>query len=105
MQESYREKRVTERISANEEVNISYRNMFYSGTVLNLSEKGMFIGTKKYFPPDSMCVITFREKNDFMKLFAKVKQRTSLNTFYNGIGVELLGPPQTYLQFIDTLRP
>ncbi len=101
---SYMEKRAYQRIPAGEEVRVSYRNVFYSGTVLNLSEKGMFIGTKQCFPSDSTFLILIGKKNDFMKLFAKVKRITEMNGYYDGIGVELLSFSQDYLNFIDTLK-
>ncbi len=103
MHRSFMEKRDIDRIPVNEEVAISHRNMFFTGTVLNLSEKGMFIGTMKSFPLDSRVIISFTEKNYSMKLFATIKRATEVNRSYDGVGVELSDPPQAYLEFLDTL--
>jgi Tfp pilus assembly protein PilZ len=104
MHRSFKEKRRIDRIPVNEEVIISHKNMFYSGKVLNLSEKGMFIGTKKYFPFDSRVVISFRNNNDVVNIFANIKYIAEANRTYNGIGVELYDTPQAYLELIDRLR-
>lgn len=99
------EKRAFERKPAGEEVSISHGNMFYSGTILNISENGMFISTKKYFPLDTTSVIFIRKTNNHIKLFTKVKRITVSHEKGNGIGVELLTPPQAYLDFVNSLKP
>ncbi len=105
MQIFFKEKRAFKRVSVEEEISISYGNMFYSGTVFNLSQKGMFISTKKCFSLDSTSVIFFSQKNNYMKLFSKIKRVTELNGNQNGIGIELLSYPQVYLEFMEALRP
>jgi hypothetical protein len=104
MNGSFKEKRGIERVPVNEEVVISHKNMFYAGTVLNLSGKGMFIGTMKFFPLNSRVAISFRKRNDSMNLFATIKRAAKINKFYDGFGVELSDPPQAYLELIDTFK-
>lgn len=99
------EKRTCERIPSGEDISISYGNIFYSGTILNLSKKGMLISTKKCFPVDSTSVIFIRKKDVHVKLFAKVKRITGQDEYYDGIGFEILDPPQAFLDFINTLKP
>jgi Tfp pilus assembly protein PilZ len=102
---SFKEKRVYERIPFKEEISILYGNLFYSGTVLNLSQKGMFIGTNKRFSLDSTSIIFISKKNEYMKLLTKVKQIREPDGYYYGIGVELLHSPKAYLEFINAIRP
>ncbi len=104
MQISFKEKRVFERISVKKEISILYCNLFYSGTVLNLSPKGMFVETNKRFPVGFTSIIFLSKNNDSMKLLAKVKQITEPDGYNNGVGLELLNPPQSYFEFIDAIR-
>ena len=97
----FREKRSMGRIPVNEEVVICHRNMFYSGTALNLSEKGMFIGTKKRFNLDNVYLIIMRLKNRLLRLPAKIKRSRSTTGYYDGIGIELVNPPHDYLKILD----
>ncbi len=99
------EKRTFERIPAGEDVSISYGNMFYSGTILNLSKKGLLISTKKCFPVDSTSAIFIGKKENHVTLFAKIKRITKLDEYYNGIGFEILDSPRAFLDFIETLKP
>lgn len=87
-----------------EEIRISYGKLLFSGTILNLSEKGMFIGTKKRFPRDSISLIMMRLKNKLLKIPIKIKRATKPTGYYDGIGVELLSPPRDYIDFIETWR-
>ena len=104
MHRSFKEKRGLDRISVKEEVIISHKNTFYSGIVLNLSEKGMFICTKKYFPLDSRFVVSFHKRNDRMQLYANIKRIEAANSFSDGVGVELFDPSEAYLEFLGTLK-
>ncbi len=98
------EKRAVERIDANLETRLSYGNMFYTGIVLNLSEKGMFISTRRFLPSNTIFLIIVRMEDKLLKIPAKVKRLTKTDSFYYGMGVELLTPPAKYLEFVDRLR-
>ncbi len=98
------EKRNFKRISASVDARFLYGDMFYSGTILNLSEKGMFISTKICLPSSSIFVLIVRIKDDLLKVHARVKWVTKMNDYYDGMGVEILNPQKKYLEFIDSLR-
>ncbi len=97
---SYMEKRAFERIPVGEQVRIFYRNKIYSGTVLNLSETGMFVGTRECFPLDAI----IRIENELLNVLVRVKRLTEMNGYYDGIGVELSNPSQDYLKYISSLK-
>ncbi len=98
------EKRIFERIPSSLAVRFPHENMFYSGTVLNLSEKGMFISTKRLFPAYSVFSITIKRENELLKVFVRVKRAMKTNGYYDGIGVEILNPQKKYLEFVENLR-
>jgi hypothetical protein len=95
------ERRSAVRVPVGEDVKICEGNLFFSGTALNLSEKGMFIGTKKYFRREAISLIVMRLKDRLFKLPAKIKRSTLKTGFYDGIGVELINPPRDYIEFLN----
>lgn len=98
------EKRAFKRIAANIDARFFFGNIFYSGTVLNISEKGMFINTKRCLPSDSMFVIIIREEHALLKVIAKVRRSTLGGGGCDGMGVELLSPSADFIKFIDRLK-
>ena len=94
------EKRAYQRIPAGEKIKIIHGNTFYSGTILNLSEKGMFIGTKVLFPLYSIIRIESKSFN----LCAKVNRLTEMNEYHEGVGVELFNLSQEYLEYMSSLK-
>ncbi len=101
------EKRAYSRIPVELDVRFYCCNgTYHSGTVTNLSEKGMFIRTKEMcFPFDSQLEI-------FIPLKKDEKLRVSVNLSRiiispdsdDSIGVELPDPPREYLEFVKGLR-
>lgn len=100
-QNPYIEKRTFVRLPAGESVRISHENNLYAGTVLNVSEKGMFIGTNKYFLSNAMVCI----ENESVRVLAMVKRSIKMNGHFKGVGVELLSPAHDYIEFIKKLSP
>lgn len=98
------EKRAFKRVAANIDARFFFGNIFYSGMVLNISEKGMFINTKKCLPFDSMFVIIIREDNTLLKVIAKVKRSSLGGGSCDGMGVELLSPSADYMKFVNRLK-
>jgi hypothetical protein len=96
----FAEKRSFERIPIGEEVKISYKNKYYSGTVLNISEEGMFLGTKKCLPFNS----TLSIENKLFKVLVSVKRLTEMNGYYDGVGVKLTNPTEVYSEFINGMK-
>lgn len=95
------ERRSSVRVPVGEDVKICEGNLFFSGTALNISDRGMFIGTKKSFPLNAISLIVLRIKDRLLKLPAKIKRSTLETGFYDGIGVELIDPPRDYLEFLN----
>lgn len=98
------ERRSFHRISANIDARFFYGNIFYSGVVINLSERGMFLATKRCLPNDSMFVVIIRENQDLLKVIAKVRRVSVEQNSCHGMGIELLSPSDGYLNFINRLR-
>lgn len=98
------ERRSSERVPVGEEVKICEGNLFFSGTALNISDNGMFIGTKKRFPRETLSLIVMRLKDRLFKLPAKIKRSTLETGFYDGIGVELIDPPRDYVEFLNSWK-
>lgn len=98
------EKRTVERLQSGIDARFNYGDMFYSGTILNLSEKGMFVKTKICLPSGSMFVVLVREENELLKMLARVKYSTRSREYNEGMGVEILTPPTDYKEYVARLR-
>ena len=94
-----------ERISSDIKIRFSCDNMDYCGTITNLSENGMFINTHDMcFPFDSKFEVVIEMNGNVMDVPVKVSRLTKTNESYDGIAVELLSPPESYLELIKNLR-
>jgi hypothetical protein len=100
----FSEKRTSERIHTNVEVRFFCGNMFYSGVIKNISEQGMFISTKRCLPFDSQFEILFRSESEILKVPVKVSRIEKTEGFYDGMGVELLDKPRSYLVYLNQLK-
>jgi Tfp pilus assembly protein PilZ len=98
------QKRAFERIPAELQANFFCGNTMYSGTVTNLSENGMFIKTRMCFPFNSKFEILIPLKEEVLKVPTKVSRIEKTEEFYDGMGVEVLGPCQNYLEFVNRLK-
>ena len=94
------ERRFSERRPFNIDTILIAGNLFYRGTVLNLSEKGMSISSNRRFPADSVLVVIIRKK---IMVIARVKWAKKTNSHYYIIGVELLNPLKDYLELVNSL--
>ncbi len=97
-------KRAFKRVSTNIKVRFFSGTKEFYGTIANLSEKGMFIKTKVSFPLQPQLRILIPRKADILWTHAMIKSFGISDNIYSGIGVELLGPSQKYLEFIGGLR-
>lgn len=87
-------------------INVTFNNKdsVYLGTAINLSEKGMFIRTNKIPSPsdsDVDVIIPLSENN--IKVSGRLIRTENIRDYYKGVGVEILNPPQNYLDFLDDL--
>ena len=104
-----KERRAFERFPANIEARLFYGNLIYTGMVTNLSKNGMFVSTRVKFPVKSEFMMVVFLDNRTIKIPVKVRRRVKKeNDYYsktdNGIGVELLEPPQDFLDYVVTRK-
>ena len=99
------EKRACERIPVHVEVKFFCSSYKYTGTVKNLSEKGMFITTKTiYFPFDPQFELHIPWKEDNIHVPVDLSRMISSPDSSDGIGVVLKDPPPEYLEFVNSFR-
>jgi hypothetical protein len=102
--DQYIEKRVFARTLAMFECHCF--NIEYFGLVTDLSEKGMFIRSQKIILPlesrFDVCIPS--EEGEMFPVRVEVKRLEKSNSFYDGIGVEVLNPPQEYLDLVSSLK-
>jgi len=96
--------RTFDRIPVLIEVEINCDNKVYKGTLMNLSESGMFIRTNSMpFPLQSLIEISMPMNEEMIIISGKLVREENIRGYYNGIGVELLNPPKNYIDFIYSL--
>ena len=98
------QKRAFERIPVDFKVRYFCGDNALNGTVTDLSENGMFIDTKLDFPFDSNCDLVLPLNDQVMKLSVIIKRVVKSKGIYKGMGVELVNPPENYLQLVNELR-
>ncbi len=105
-----KERRASERFPANLEARFFYGNMIYTGKVINFSKNGMFISTKVPFPLNSEFIMVVLLDNQTAKIPIKVRRKVSKKGDYysrmnNGVGIELMVSPQSYLNYVRSQNP
>jgi len=96
--------RAFDRIPVLIDVEISCNNMVVKGTLMNISESGMFIRTNNMPSPlHSQIEITIPLEDKSINISGRLVREENIRGYYNGIGVEVSYPPQNYLDFIDNL--
>ncbi len=74
------------------------------GTVTNISDKGMFINAEVTgFTENSQFDISIPLKEGILHVPGKIVRLSKINGRSNGMGVELMDPPQNYLDFVENL--
>jgi len=99
------QRRDFERVHANIKVRFFCCESHYDGTIMNLSEGGMFISTDEMrFPFDSELDIIIPLNSDVLKVPVKVMRMTKSSDLYDGLGVKVLQPSVYYKDFVNTCR-
>jgi Tfp pilus assembly protein PilZ len=99
------QRRSFERVPANIKVKFFCCQSNYDGTIMNLSEGGMFISTDQMrFPFDSEIEIIIPLISDILKVPVKVVRITKSSDFYDGLGVEVIDPTDQYKNFVTNFR-
>lgn len=76
----------------------------YSGTIRNLSEKGMFITTCDFLPCDDTLELLVPLNEEISKFIAKIRRIVKIDDNNYHIGVELLHPPKNYIDYVNSLN-
>ncbi len=98
------EKRSFERIPANIKVRFNCNLTEFSGTIMNLAEKGFFINIEEaWFPFDVQFDIPLALGEEILNVPVNLN-RIILSPDSNGIGVELISPPEKYLEFVSNFK-
>ncbi len=98
------EKRAFERIPVCVDVELDCCHKV-RGTVINISEKGMFISIKEMcFPFDSRIKVGIPFNEDILHVPVKLRRIEMSPDSHDGIGVELSGPSEEYFKLVDNLR-
>ncbi len=97
-------KRAFERIEKSIFVKFFSGKSEHTGIIMNLSERGMFISTKRTFPLKEEVDILIPLKKEILEVHGKIKSFGKAGKLYNGIGIELFNPGQNYLNLISSLR-
>jgi hypothetical protein len=97
------EQRRSKRISQNLNAALPCCNKLYAGTVSNLSENGMLIDSDISIPINSRFEIIIQIGKEILKIHAIHIRLVKNGKNCNGMGVELLYPPQKYLDFVSKI--
>jgi len=98
------ERRAVKRITVSLDARFFYGNLFYSGRILDLSEQGMFLNTRKCLPTGSMFVIVIRLEDELFKVLASVKRMKKGEGCYDGMGLELIKPSGHYKNYVTRMK-
>lgn len=99
------QRRASDRIPSNLTVRFSCCNCDYEGTVMNLSEDGMFITTNRMsFPFDSDLKILINTGSEILKVPVKVMRINKSWDYYDCLGVKIPAPSQNYIGFVKSLK-
>ena len=106
-------KRAHERIPLDMEISFLQSDTKYSGTVKDISKNGMYIETDTPLPFDSKLDLHMPFKgrlkilidlnNEVLEVPVQVKRLVQKGTSFIGMGVMLLDPSQSYMDFMSGL--
>ena len=97
------EKRVNKRIEANKEIIFASDKTKRYGTLVNCSEKGMYIKPSLSTPVHSVYEICIPLKKEVLKIPGRVVRVEKNGDYYNGFGLELIKFPKSYLKYLIKL--
>ena len=98
------QKRAYERIPASLVVKYLHLGSICYGLVTDISGGGMCINTSICFSSNSSVKLMIPLKNEVLELPVKVRRVVKTEKFYERMGVEVLSPPDKYLQIVEHFR-
>ena len=75
----------------------------YSGTVKNISEKGMFISTGNFLPCINTLEVLIPLEEEISTFSARIRRIEKIDDASYSMGIELIDPPESYRKFINNL--
>jgi len=101
----FSEKRSSKRTRSDLNACFSCGNIDYSGKVTNISETGMFITSRDMcYPDDEQFDLQLDINNKYLTLPVRRCRLTISPNQNDGMGVEILNPPQNYLVSLEKLN-
>lgn len=79
-------------------------DMLYSGTIKNLSEKGMFIKTGNFLPCVKCIEIYVPLDEEISRFFASIRRIEKIDDANFSMGIEIQEPPYNYLAFVANFK-
>ena len=96
-------RRFSDRI--NVKIDFYCRDLECFGSILNLSGNGMLISSNNInFPLKSNFKLHIPLQKDEVEIGVKVTRLIKTNGYSDGMGVEILNPPDKYMDFVTDLR-
>ncbi|MEW6601375.1 MAG: PilZ domain-containing protein [Nitrospirota bacterium] len=100
------EKRAYKRIPVYMEVEFRCGSRIHNGTVMNISEKGMFISTTEMsLPLESRWEVRLPYRDVKITIPVSLRRMEMSPDSHDGIGVEFIGRSEEYYEFVNSLRP
>jgi Tfp pilus assembly protein PilZ len=104
----HKNKRDFRRFETELQISLFYGNLVYSGTVTNLSERGMFISTMRQLPVNTMLVTSLMIDDEPIQVPVRISRAmnpvNALEAELNGVGVNILRSSKDYLSFLGKYR-
>jgi len=98
------ERRACKRIPVNVSMRFFVGNAVYTGTITDLSEKGMYVKTRMCLPCNSRLELLIPFKEEVLKIPLIVRRVVKASDLCDAMGVELPNPPRKYLELVESLK-
>ena len=95
------ERRSFERVDSCLPVKYVCGSMIYSGTVKNLSENGMLIGTGNFLPCNDKIEILVPLDEGISRFHVRIRRIEKIDDANYNMGVEFIYSPGNYLKFVE----
>ncbi|MBI4683973.1 MAG: PilZ domain-containing protein [Nitrospirae bacterium] len=99
-------KRKFERFTKRIETRFTINSETYTGIASNISERGIFIRTRRCFAPGTLIHIEFYLPDNTLSIVkGRVKRavKTQISTMKNGMGVELIEKDLNFINFVNAI--
>ncbi len=98
-------KRFSSRVHVSLPVKLLCSNGHYSGIAMNVSKNGMYIKTGITLPDEMNFDVCIPYQGEDLRVAVKLVRLVQTYGFFDAVGVEVLNPPEKYLELVGSLRP